>query len=195
MNALHRLVCRSSFWRKKLACDIIPWVLDGVSLGEDALEIGPGPGLSTEILHTHVTRLTAIEVDRECSQRLNARFRGTNVAVVIQDATETPMPDESFSSAICMNVLHHMPSAGLQNRLFAEMARLLCPGGMFLGCDRLFRSRFDVTHLFDTKYPVPPSSLDGRLWWAGFEKVEIEIREHDFRFRARKPSLSPRSQP
>ncbi len=56
--------------------------------------------------------------------------------------------------------------------------------------DRIFRSRFDLTHLFDTKLAVTPESLHWRLWWAGFEKIEVEARRHDFRFRAWKPVLA-----
>jgi len=98
------------------------------------------------------------------------------------------LPDECFSGAICMTMLHHVPSAGLQNRVFAEVARVLCPGAVFVGYDRIFRSRFDLTHLFDTKVPVLPESLYRRLRWAGFEKIEVEARQHDFRFIARKPA-------
>lgn len=97
------------------------------------------------------------------------------------------LPDERFSGAICMTMLHHVPSAGLQNRIFAEVARVLRPGAAFVGCDRIFRSRFDLTHLFDTKVPVLPESLYRRLRWAGFEKIEVEARQYDFRFIARKP--------
>jgi SAM-dependent methyltransferase len=98
------------------------------------------------------------------------------------------LPDECFSGAICMTMLHHVPSAGLQNRLLAEVARVLSPGAVFVGYDRIFRSRFDPTHLFDTKVPVLPESLYRRLRWAGFEKIEVDARQHDFRFIARKPA-------
>jgi len=87
-----------------------------------------------------------------------------------------------------MTMLHHVPSVDLQNRVLAEVARVLCPGAVFVGYDRIFRSRFDLTHLFDTKVPVHPESLDRRLRWAGFEKIEVEARQHDFRFMARKPA-------
>ena len=42
---------------------IIPWVLDGIDLGDDVLEVGPGPGLTTDVLVTMVPRLTAVETD------------------------------------------------------------------------------------------------------------------------------------
>ncbi len=35
----------------------------GLDLGDEVLEIGPGPGLSTEALLPQVKRLTVIEID------------------------------------------------------------------------------------------------------------------------------------
>jgi hypothetical protein len=33
-------------------------------LGSDVLEVGPGPGGSTDLLHARVARLTCVEADR-----------------------------------------------------------------------------------------------------------------------------------
>ena len=184
MNCCHHILCKSAFWGHRLEHDIIPWVLHGAALGDDLLEIGSGPGLTTDLLRSRVARLTAMEIDHGLAATLAQRLAGTNVTVIAQDASVMGLPDACFSGAICMTMLHHVPSVGLQNRMFAEVARVLRPGAVFLGCDRIFRSRFDFLHLFDTKVPVPPDSLHGRLRWAGFEKIEVETRRHDFRFRA-----------
>ena len=167
--------------------DIVPWTLHDTSLGDEVLEIGPGPGLTTDLLRARVAKLTALEVDRGLARALSRRLAGTNVTVVLQDATEMRLPDACFTGAVCMTMLHHVPSTGLQDKVFAEVARVLRPGAVFVGCDRIFRSRFDLTHLFDTKVPIPPESLPGRLWCAGFEKIEVVARRHDFRFMAWKP--------
>ena len=50
MNLVHHLLCGSAFWRRALQEEIVPWALEGVSLGEDLLELGPGPGLTTALL-------------------------------------------------------------------------------------------------------------------------------------------------
>ncbi|MBP1770240.1 MAG: methyltransferase type 11, partial [Candidatus Aminicenantes bacterium] len=50
MNLFHRRLCRSEKWKRKLGDDILPFALKGVDLGDDVLEIGPGPGLTTEFL-------------------------------------------------------------------------------------------------------------------------------------------------
>jgi ubiquinone/menaquinone biosynthesis C-methylase UbiE len=161
---------------------MIPWTLHDTSIGDDALEIGPGPGLATDLLRVRVARLTALEVDPLLARSLSRRLSGSNVTVVEQDATQMQFPDACFSGAVCMTMLHHLSSVHHQDLLFAEVARVLRPGAVFVGCDRIFRSRLDLTHLFDTKVPVPPESLDRRLRCAGFERVQVEVRKHDFRF-------------
>lgn len=49
MNRFHRWFCRTSFWKKALSDEIIPWALKDVGLGDDVLEVGPGPGMTTDI--------------------------------------------------------------------------------------------------------------------------------------------------
>lgn len=182
MNRLHRILCRSAYWKRKLERDVVPWTLQDAALGENCLEIGPGPGLTTDLLRTRVARLTAVEADRDLASVLSQRLAGTNVTVVHQDATDMQLPDGVFTAAVCMTMLHHVPSRTLQEQLLAEVARVLQPGGVFVGCDRLFSSRFDVTHLFDTKLPVLPQVLHRQLWCAGFEGIRIDSRRNDFRF-------------
>jgi ubiquinone/menaquinone biosynthesis C-methylase UbiE len=185
MNHLHRILCRSGLWRRTLQRDVLPWVLDGVELGDDVLEIGPGPGLTTDLLKARVKRLTAIEIDRPLATALGRRLEGTNVAVLNQDATEIQITDASFDSAVCLMMLHHVASLELQDKLLHEVARVLRPGGYFIGCDLTFLSRFDPIHLFDTKVPVPPETFPMRLNAAGFQDINIHIRSRAFRFQAR----------
>ena len=63
MNRFHRWFCRTGFWKKALSDEIIPWALKDVGLGDDVLEVGPGPGMTTDILRERLPRLTSIEID------------------------------------------------------------------------------------------------------------------------------------
>ena len=47
----------------------MPWVLDDLDLGNDVLEIGPGPGRGTEWLMRRVPKLTSIEIDHGLADR------------------------------------------------------------------------------------------------------------------------------
>ena len=62
MNRLHHWICSSARWRNTLE-QRVPWVLAGTELGDDVLEVGPGPGLTSDLLRAKVLRLTAIEAD------------------------------------------------------------------------------------------------------------------------------------
>jgi hypothetical protein len=50
MNWFHRQVCGSGRWRRRVKGELLPWALQGVELGDDVLEIGPGPGVTTDVL-------------------------------------------------------------------------------------------------------------------------------------------------
>jgi SAM-dependent methyltransferase len=94
--------------------------------------------------------------------------------------------DESFDSAVCFTMLHHIPSPSLQDRLLQQVARVLRPGGTFAGTDSLDRKWFRLLHCFDTCVVVPPDAFASRLEAAGFEEVRVDLNPYAFRFQARK---------
>ena len=73
MNWFHRQVCRSGRWRRRVK-NLLPWALQGVELGEDVLEIVPGPGVTTDLLRGRTRRLTALEVDAAAAASLQTRL-------------------------------------------------------------------------------------------------------------------------
>lgn len=187
MNRFHRWYCRSGHWRHTLRQRIIPWVMDEVDLGDQVLEIGPGPGLTTEVLATRVPALTAIEIDADLAARLRSRFAGTNVEVETADATALPFPAATFSGAVSFTMLHHVPSAELQDRLLREVRRVLRPGASFAGSDSRPSALFRLAHLADTMTLVPPDTFAARLEGAGFIRPHVEVTNRAFRFRATVP--------
>jgi len=187
MNRVHRWYCRSERWRRTVGDRLLPWVLRGVDLGDDVLEIGPGPGLTTDVLRRRVARLTSVEVDARLAASLAARLAGTNVAVLHGDATQLALPDARFSGAIACTMLHHVPSPALQDRLLAEVRRVLRPGGVFAGSDSTTSALFRLVHLGDTLVPVDPGGFAARLEAAGFGDVRVETAGRSFRFAARRP--------
>jgi len=166
----------------------MPWVLRDVNLGANVLEIGPGPGVTTDWLRERVGALTCVEIDPELASSLKRRLGGTNVTVAEGDATQLSFPDASFDSAVCFTMLHHVPSRELQDRLLTEACRVLKPGGLFLGSDSTSSFRFRLFHLFDTCVPIEPRGFGKRLAAAGFGDIEIEMRPeyNTLKFCARK---------
>lgn len=167
----------------------MPWVLRDLEPGDDVLEVGPGPGLTTDHLRTWAPRLTAIEIDDEAASSLRSRMAGTNVDVVTGDATAMPFDDDRFSVAVSFTMLHHVPSPELQDRLLAEVRRVLRPGGVFAGSDSTASALFRVAHAFDTMILVPPEGFAARLERAGFTDVTVRPAAGAFKFRAVRPAV------
>ncbi len=187
MNRLHHCLCRSARWRRTVR-QRVPWTLSSAMLGDRVLELGPGPGLTTDLLQQRVSSLTAIEVDPTSAESLKARLTGSNVRIVIGDATLMPFSDEQFSAVVSFTMLHHVTSAALQDRLFAQVWRVLKPGGVFAGCDSRQSWLMRLIHIGDTLVPIDPSTVSARLRLAGFEVLEIEKNSRAFRFHARRPA-------
>lgn len=190
MNRIHRWLCRSDTWRKKLEEQILPWVLNGVDLGQDILEVGPGPGLTTDLLRPRLGRITALEIDSQLAGSLGRRLHGSNVRVIQGDATAMPFGSQSFSGAISLTMLHHVPSPALQDKLLSEVCRVLKPGAVFAGIDSLWSRTMQVLHIWDTLVPIDPSTFRERLQSAGFVGVSVEVEEGRIRFRARRPEVA-----
>lgn len=168
---------------------VLPWSLEGVDLGSEVLEVGPGYGVATELLHSRVAHLTCVEVDSGLAQSLQNRMRHRNVSVLCEDATKMSLPEACFDGAVCFTMLHHVPSPSLQDQLLREVLRLLRPGGVFAGTDSLDGRLFRLLHVLDTLVVVDPHSFPDRLRNAGFEHVRVDVNPYAFRFRARKPPV------
>jgi SAM-dependent methyltransferase len=186
MNQVHLELLSSPDWAQTLQEELLPWVEEAGDLGDDVLELGPGPGLTTDLLSLRVTRLTAVELDPALAGALRERLNGTNVTVVNADATGTGLAGARFSSVVCFSMLHHVPSVPDQDLVFAEAYRVLRPGGCFLGTDALDIEVTRQLHVGDVFLPLPPATLGGRLAAAGFGEVVVETTDRRLRFKARK---------
>ncbi|CPR08287.1 type 11 methyltransferase [Mycobacterium bohemicum DSM 44277] len=187
MNLCHRWCCSSDRWAEAVERHHLPWVLDGVDLGDNTLEIGPGYGAFLRVLVDKTARLTAVEIDPAMAERLRDRY-GDRALIVTGDGTATGLPAGEFSSVVSFTMLHHVPTAELQDRLFAEAFRVLRPGGVFAGSDTVTSLKFRLLHFRDTCNTVSPDSLPDRLRQAGFAGVEVEVRDGRQRWRAVKAS-------
>jgi ubiquinone/menaquinone biosynthesis C-methylase UbiE len=188
LNRIHNLICSSGWWARRVEDELIPWGVGEAELGDDLLEIGPGFGATTKVLARRPGQLSVLEVDEGYCERLRQKL-GAEVEITQGDATKMPFADESFSGAVCFTMLHHIPSAELQDRAFAEVARVLRPGCVFAGTDSIGTGLvFRAIHVGDTLEPIDPDGFPARLEAAGFEDAKVSPSGGSFRFRARKPS-------
>jgi SAM-dependent methyltransferase len=186
MNTIHRIYCRSGRWRRTVREKLLPWVVGRVDLGADVLEIGPGPGVTTDVLAERVPRLTCVEVDPRLAESLARRTAGSHVSVTQADATDLPFEAGRFTGAVSCTMLHHVPSPAMQDRLLREVARVLAPGAWFVGSDSLSGPIFRIVHWGDTLVPVDPDGFAARLERSGFCDARVDRAGRSFRFRARR---------
>ena len=187
MNRVHNLICSSGRWARRVEGELIPFGIGSVELGEDVLEIGPGFGATSKVLASRHGRLSVLELDPGYCEHLRSEL-GDAAEVTQGDATQMPFADGRFSGAVCFTMLHHIPKPELQDQAFAEVARVLSPGGVFAGTDSVGTGIvFKLIHVGDTLMPIDPDGLPGRLEAAGFEDVKVGRSDGTFRFRAKKP--------
>ena len=133
MSRFERAYCCSTLWRSSSSS--VARVLGARRLGRDVLEIGVGSGSVAQQLLSDAPELvwTAIDIDPHMAQAAAMRLRGfAGASVKTADATAMPFPDDSFDSVVSCLMLHHIID---WEGAVAEVARVLRPGGIFVGYD------------------------------------------------------------
>jgi len=173
VNSFHLEYCASPEWREILQETILPEALKGKDLGERVIEIGPGPGLTTDVLCKLTKELTAVEMDPQLASSLRERTVSSNVKVLEGDATSLDLPDDSFSGAASFHMMHHIEEPTDQDKAFRELARVLRPGGLLVAADSVWSEESALIHQDDIYNPIDPAGLTERLIAAGFRSVEV----------------------
>ena len=191
MSVLEAALCRSAPWRAIARHAVLPWALQGEALRGDVLELGGGSGaMAVGAARSHPTaRLTVTDVDPamvEAAARALSQLR--NVTVDLADMTALPYPDRSFDIATSYLMLHHVVD---WRRGVEEVARVLRPGGVFVGYDLTDTPITRAVHVVDRSAHllVVPSDLHAQLQEAGFADVTVRtgFAGTVARFRARRP--------
>jgi ubiquinone/menaquinone biosynthesis C-methylase UbiE len=184
MNAAEHFFCSSSLWRYVTRRQLLPWILSGANLGDHLLEIGAGYGAATAHLQTLDSRVTSLEYDHKSVLQLRSQISGASETVVRGDAAQLPFACQTFSSALAILVLHHLKSAALQDQLFAEVFRVLHPGGVFVAFEITDNWIHRLAHTRSTFTPLLPVSVSPRLTAAGFSQVTLDPRKCAYRLTA-----------
>ena len=183
MNLCHRLCCSSNRYFKAVEDALLPWALANVDLGDNVLEIGPGYGANIRVLIDQAPHYTAVDIDRVMAERLQDTY-DDRANIIHGDGADTGLPAGEFTAVVCFTMLHHIPTPALQDQLFAEVFRVLRPGGVFAGSDSAASTLLRMLHFRDTCNPVSTDTLPERLRRIGFGDVQIDGNHRRLRWHA-----------
>ena len=125
------------------------------------LELGCGTGNDAARLAGEGYSVTAIDLSGEAIGQAKAKF-GTLASFMVADMTQRlPFPDRGFD-AVMSNVAMHMFPDAVTRAVFAEVGRLVRPGGLFVFHvnaleDRPLRARWLPARELEPDYVVEES--------------------------------------
>jgi ubiquinone/menaquinone biosynthesis C-methylase UbiE len=106
-------------------------VLDAVGSGElgTVLELCCGRGEALNLLRGKLSRYIGIDVSESMLKAARSMHDDPSSIFLQGDAIRVPLASESIDIVVILGGIHHVSERG---RLFAEIARILKPGGRFL---------------------------------------------------------------
>ncbi|MGB6058469.1 MAG: class I SAM-dependent methyltransferase [Microthrixaceae bacterium] len=199
MSPIERAACCSAPWRAITKRLVLPRVVGNIELAGEVLEIGCGAGANAQLLLERYPKaqLTATDIDPAMiiSARRRLASHGQRVIVTEADATALPFDDNRFDAVVSLLMLHHVIA---WQEALAQIARVLRPGGVFLGYDLAQRLTSGVHHSEQYRHRfLKANALADGLSTAGFNPVEVDVHGLGTvsRFRATMPVDSPQAGP
>jgi ubiquinone/menaquinone biosynthesis C-methylase UbiE len=137
-----------------------------VKPGESVLDVACGTGNLTLTAKTYAGpagRVHGIDAAPEMIElaRKKAARAGAEVAFDVGLAEKLSFPDATFDVVISRLAMHHLPG-DLQRAAFAEMLRVLKPGGRVLIADFVAPSNHALGHIMSAL--VGPSMMQSSAW-------------------------------
>jgi 2-polyprenyl-3-methyl-5-hydroxy-6-metoxy-1,4-benzoquinol methylase len=104
-------------------------VIERRGIGRRGLDVGCGQGWYVRAMRDAGFDVQGIDASAGQVQRARQHV-GEASAVAAGSVLAIPAPDAAYDFVYVINVLHHLPSIEAQRAAFAEMARVLRPGGL-----------------------------------------------------------------
>jgi ubiquinone/menaquinone biosynthesis C-methylase UbiE len=92
-------------------------------------ELCCGRGEALLLFGNRISRYVGVDVSEQMLRAAIKEHKRTDAIFVQGDATRIPIAAASIDTVVMLGGVHHVPD---RDRLFAEIARVLKPGGMFL---------------------------------------------------------------
>lgn len=149
-----------------------------------ALELGCGTGRQTRLLAAggRFASILALEVDRIQHDRNLLADGLPGVRFALGGAERIPAPDASVDAVFLFKSLHHVP-LDLLGQAFAEMRRVLVPGGLVYISEPVFGGDYnEILRLFHDEEKVRAAAFEATR--AAVEAGSFELVSQTF-FRAK----------
>lgn len=192
MSRIESAFCRSAPWGSFARRVVLPWALDGHQLIGDVLEIGGGSGAMADGVARRFpsAHLTVTDVDNAMVSASQARLaHHQQVTARRADVTALPFDDASFDAVTSYLMLHHVIA---WQEALAEAARVLRPGGRFIGYDLTDTRAARLVHRADGSPHriIAATEMRDGLAAAGLGDVTVDtsVCGHLMRFDAAKPA-------
>jgi 2-polyprenyl-3-methyl-5-hydroxy-6-metoxy-1,4-benzoquinol methylase len=150
-------------------------IFDGA--GCMAVDLGAGPGAHASALAEAGYSVIAIDACAELLKELRANSRDSAVCCVHADVTDLRRHwDRPAHVVLCMgDTLTHLPSLASVDALFADVAEVLAPGGLFIATFRDYASK---TLEGDARF-IPVRLAKSRILTCFLEYGNTTVTVHD----------------
>lgn len=192
MSRAEQALCRSAPWNLFARRAVVPWVLQGMQLSGEVLEIGGGSGAMAAIVADRhpAARFTVTDLDQGMVDVARNRL-GMHVNVVAvepADVTALPFGASRFDAVTAYLMLHHVID---WEAALTETYRVLKPGGQLIGYDLLDGPVNRTIHRLDRSPHrlIARRELRPALERIGFRGCHVKagLAGQVVRFRAGKP--------
>jgi peptidoglycan/xylan/chitin deacetylase (PgdA/CDA1 family)/2-polyprenyl-3-methyl-5-hydroxy-6-metoxy-1,4-benzoquinol methylase len=96
---------------------------------EEALEIGCAEGHLTELLHTRVSRLTALDISERALERAKVRCADASNITFVRSDIHEEVPNGPFDLIVCTEILYYMYDRHALAKFVSRAVERLSPGG------------------------------------------------------------------
>lgn len=116
--------------RGRLA-ESIRFVLDKDIKNKTIIDIGCGYGwCELHFLKKGASKIVGTEITEEDLKTIKENIKNKKTEFIVGDAIHLPCKDEVFDTAVCWEVIEHIPK-NTENNMFGEIYRVLKKGGIF----------------------------------------------------------------
>lgn len=157
-----------------LSRDELVEMLELVDEGAVVADLGSGTGFYTRDVAEFAERVYAVDVQREMHEELRDRGVPSNVETVDASVADLPFPDGAVDAAYSTMTHHEYADP----RSFAEVARVVAEGGVFVTVDWSAEGRGEQGAPMSER--VTAEDAAGDVEDAGFEVVEVRRRPETF---------------